>query len=144
MNMNMNIQSPYNKPQSQLFSTTPAPSPNPNTLINLAQSRRTIYNLGNTLPANTTDQDIESLIHAAILNVPSAFNTQSTRLVLLLHAEHQRLWDVVIRAFEEGLVQSGKISQEVWEGQTRKKLLGMKGGVGTVSWPIPLMFELEG
>ncbi|PLB54822.1 Nitroreductase [Aspergillus steynii IBT 23096] len=123
------ISKPSLSASPRLFSTTPN---NSNALISLAQSRRTIYNLGKTLPPSVTDKEIESLVHAAILNVPSAFNTQSTRLVLLLHSEHERLWDVVMRSFEEGLVSSGKVSREIWEGQTRPKLEGMRGGVGTV------------
>ncbi|KAK4870311.1 hypothetical protein LT330_005365 [Penicillium expansum] len=108
----------------------PTPAANmPSTLIDLAKNRRTIYNLSKKSPV--ADSKIEELVNAAILNVPSAFNTQSTRLVVLLHDQHDRLWDIAIEAFE-GLVKAGKIPQELWEKQTLPKLLGFKGAYGTI------------
>ncbi|CAG8288247.1 unnamed protein product [Penicillium nalgiovense] len=101
----------------------------PSTLIDLAKNRRTIYKLGKESPV--PDSKIEELVNAAILHVPSSFNTQSTRLVVLLHDQHDRLWDIAIEAFE-GLVKAGKISQEIWEKQTLPKLLGFKGAYGTI------------
>lgn len=100
-------------PPSQSRSNSTTTQTPTETLKSLAQSRRTIYNLGKSLPPSTTDSDIESLVHAAAQTVPSAFNTQSTRLVLLLHAEHERLWgDVAVRALEEKLVNTGLVSRE--------------------------------
>ncbi|THC92863.1 hypothetical protein EYZ11_007644 [Aspergillus tanneri] len=107
---------------------TPSPTKT-DTFVELAQARRTIYKLGNDSPV--PDSKIEDLVHAAILNVPSAFNTQSTRLLVLLHGEHERLWDVVIQIFE-GLVNSGAVPETTWRNQTLPKLLGIKGGVGTI------------
>lgn len=98
-------------------------------LISLAQNRRTIYQLGKS--SSVSDDKIEELVNQAILHVPSAFNTQSTRLVLLLHDQHDRLWDIAIEAFE-GLVASGRIPKEIWEKQTLPKLNGFKGAYGTV------------
>lgn len=99
------------------------------TLIELAKARRTIYKLGKNSPV--PDSKIEELVNAAILNVPSSFNTQSTRLLVLLHQEHEKLWDIVIETFGE-LVKSGAVPEETWKKQTLPKLQGMKGGVGTV------------
>lgn len=98
-------------------------------LIALAQNRRTIYKLGKKSPV--PDSKIEELVNAAILHVPSSFNTQSTRLVVLLHDQHDRLWDIAIEAFQ-GLVESGKVPKELWEKQTLPKLNGFKGAYGTV------------
>jgi predicted oxidoreductase (fatty acid repression mutant protein) len=98
-------------------------------LISLAQNRRTIYKLGKTSPV--PDSKIEELVNAAILHVPSAFNTQSARLVVLLHDQHERLWDIAIEAFD-GLVASGKVPKEIMEKQTLPKLNGFKGAYGTV------------
>jgi predicted oxidoreductase (fatty acid repression mutant protein) len=98
-------------------------------LINVAQNRRTIYKLGKNSPV--PDAKIEELVNAAILHVPSAFNTQSTRLVVLLHDQHERLWDIAIEAFEV-LVKEGKVPREVMEKQTVPKLNGFKGAYGTV------------
>lgn len=98
-------------------------------LVSLAQSRRTIYKLGKS--SQVPDAKIEELVNSAILHVPSAFNTQSTRLVVLLHDQHERLWDIAIEAFE-GLVASGKVPQEIFDKQTLPKLNGFKGAYGTV------------
>lgn len=100
------------------------------TLIELSKSRRTIYKLSNKSPV--PDSKIEELVNAAIENVPSSFNTQSTRLVVLLHEEHEKLWDVVIEVFG-GLVKAGTIPEDLWKNQTLPKLQGLKAAVGTVS-----------
>lgn len=117
------FQSQFPKPR------TYATKPMADSLISLAQSRRTIYQLGKS--SSVPDAKIEELVNQAILHVPSAFNTQSTRLVLLLHDQHDRLWDIAIEAFE-GLVASGRIPKEIWEKQTLPKLNGFKGAYGTV------------
>lgn len=100
-----------------------------NALVELAKNRRTVYKLGKASPV--PDSQIEDLVNAAITNVPSSFNTQSTRLVVLLHEEHEKLWDIVIDTFGE-LVKTGAVPEEMWKNQTLPKLQGMKGGVGTV------------
>ncbi|KKK13803.1 hypothetical protein ARAM_005671 [Aspergillus rambellii] len=97
--------------------------------IDLARNRRTIYKLGSNSPV--PDAKIKELLHAAIEHVPSAFNTQSTRLVSLLHDDHRKFWDIVIETFA-GLVKSGRIPEELFQKQTRPKLEGMKAGVGTI------------
>lgn len=118
--------------------------PSSNDLITLAQNRRTIYALGKTSPISDLDNKIEELVNAAIHHVPSSFNTQSTRLVVLLHAEHERLWDLIIETFEGGLVKTGKVNEEVWRGQTLSKLEGMRNGIGTVSFPLrPNLLRIE-
>jgi predicted oxidoreductase (fatty acid repression mutant protein) len=59
---------------------------------------------------------------------------------VLLHGQHDSLWDIAIEAFE-GLVKTGKLSQEIWEKQTLPKLLGFKGAYGTVrTFAVPFEF----
>jgi predicted oxidoreductase (fatty acid repression mutant protein) len=102
-------------------------------LISLAQSRRTIYALGKTPPSSASDAQLTSLLHNAIRHIPSSFNTQSTRLILLLHAEHDKLWDIAIEAFGAG-VRDGSIpvDTETWTARTLPKLRGLRGATGTV------------
>jgi uncharacterized protein len=59
-------------------------------LMSAVLARRTFYQLGNksTIPASK----IQELIKDTILHVPSSFNAQSTRIVLLLNNEHRKLW----------------------------------------------------
>lgn len=109
-------------------------TPSPSALMELAQNRRTIYKLGKTSPVS--DSQIEELVNAAIHHVPSSFNTQSTRLIVLLHQEHEKLWDLVIDTFGE-LVKTGAVPEEMWRNHTLPKLQGMKNGVGTVCLAFP-------
>ncbi|RMJ25365.1 nitroreductase [Aspergillus sp. HF37] len=102
-------------------------------LISLAQSRRTIYALGKTPPSSAGDAHLASLLHNAILHIPSSFNTQSTRLILLLHSEHDKLWDIAIETFGAG-VHNGTIpvDTETWTARTLPKLRGLRNATGTV------------
>lgn len=100
------------------------------TFVELAKNRRTHYSLSPESPV--PDSSIEQLVRDAALHVPSSFNVQSARLVLLLHDHHRKLWDLTIGVLE-GLFEAGTIPKEMWEGQTKPKLEGMKNGYGTVS-----------
>ncbi|MCC8142516.1 MAG: nitroreductase family protein [Tannerellaceae bacterium] len=55
--------------------------------------RRSYYRISNTSPL--PESELKELINFAVLHVPSAFNSQSTRLVLLLGEHHTRLWEIV-------------------------------------------------
>ena len=55
--------------------------------------RRTYYSITDKSPV--PDEQIKEIIDFALLNVPSAFNSQSTRVVLLLGEQHRRLWNIV-------------------------------------------------
>lgn len=54
--------------------------------------RRTYYNITNSSPIS--DQEIKGIIEFAVTNVPSAFNSQSTRIVLLLGENHKKFWNI--------------------------------------------------
>lgn len=99
------------------------------TFVELAKARRTIYNITKLSPV--PDSRIEELVHDAILHVPSALNTQSTRLVLLLHREHDKFWDKVISVFK-GLVAKDTVPETLWTGYLKPKIEGLKAGYGTV------------
>lgn len=55
--------------------------------------RRTYYSISNE--SKVSDKEIQEIIDFAVTNVPSAFNSQSTRVVLLLGANHKILWNIV-------------------------------------------------
>ena len=57
--------------------------------------RRSYYALSPESPVE--DAQIEEIVRFAIKHVPSAFNSQSTRAVLLLHEHHEELWKIVKR-----------------------------------------------
>lgn len=56
------------------------------------QNRRTYYTISNK--SLISDQEIEDIVKFAVTNVPSAFNSQSTRVVLLLGENHKKLWNI--------------------------------------------------
>ena len=62
------------------------------------QHRRSYYELTPESPID--DAKIEEIIHFAIRHIPSAFNSQSTRLVLLLHEQHKAFWEIVKRTLQ--------------------------------------------
>lgn len=55
--------------------------------------RRTYYAISNASPIS--DKEIQEIVEYAVLHVPSAFNSQSTRVVLLLGENHLKLWSIV-------------------------------------------------
>jgi len=56
------------------------------------QNRRTYYNISNK--SLISDQEIEDIVKFTVTHVPSAFNSQSTRVVLLLGENHKKLWNI--------------------------------------------------
>jgi predicted oxidoreductase (fatty acid repression mutant protein) len=58
----------------------------------LATTRRTIYHLGKNLPLPA--DAVVNLIKTAIKNSPSAFNSQSSRALILLGQQHEKLWSL--------------------------------------------------
>jgi len=58
--------------------------------------RRSYYRLSAESPV--PDAEIERIAAFALKHTPSAYNSQSTRLVLLLHEHHAALWKIVLRA----------------------------------------------
>ena len=62
------------------------------------QHRRSYYELTPESPID--DAKIEEIIRFAIRHIPSAFNSQSTRLVLLLHEQHKAFWEIVKRTLQ--------------------------------------------
>lgn len=61
----------------------------------LFERRRSYYAL--TAGSPVTDARIGEIVRFTLRNTPSAFNSQSTRLVLLLHEHHAALWRIVKR-----------------------------------------------
>lgn len=63
------------------------------------ENRRSYYSITNQSPIS--DKEIEDIIHFAVTHVPSSFNSQSTRVVLLLGDNHRKLWDIVKSTLEK-------------------------------------------
>lgn len=92
-------------------------------LCELFAKRRSIYNLGNKqiLP----EDKITEIITNALKFCPSAFNSQSARIVVLYGEYYQKLWDIV-------LTELSKIVPEDKMGQTITKIKTFTTGLGTI------------
>lgn len=56
------------------------------------KQRRTYYSLSKGQA--TSDERIEEIVGEAVKHVPSPFNSQSARVVILIGEQHDRLWDM--------------------------------------------------
>lgn len=88
-----------------------------------AQQRRSIYQLNNHLPISA--QQVADIVEHAVLHTPSAFHSQSARLVLLFGAEHHKLWDIASAELQK-IVPADRFEA------TRAKLQSFRAGAGTV------------
>ncbi len=88
------------------------------------KNRRTYYNISNQ--SLISDQEIEEIVQFALTYVPSAFNSQSTRMVLLLGENHSKLWNIVKEALR-------KVTPEKNFPATEEKIkTSFAAGYGTV------------
>ena len=63
------------------------------------QKRRSIYALESKIPIS--DDELKNIIFQSVKHVPSAFNSQSSRLLLLTKDNHIKLWkDITIKALK--------------------------------------------
>lgn len=93
--------------------------------------RRTIYALSDE-PLSLSDEDIVELVEKSIALTPSAFNSQSTRAVVLLGKQHKKLWN------EFAAKPLRAIVGESYDSTTGPKIAGFAAAYGTV-----LFFEDE-
>jgi predicted oxidoreductase (fatty acid repression mutant protein) len=90
--------------------------------LSLIQSRRSIYPLNKTLPIPAAR--IQTIISELLQHVPSSFNSQSNRAVVLFGAEHDRFWDItsdILKAI---------VPADAWEA-TGNKMAMFKAAGGT-------------
>lgn len=85
--------------------------------------RRSYY--GISKEAVASDDRIKEIIEHAVKHTPSAFNSQSARIVLLLGKEHDKLWDITMEALRK-VVPADNFSS------TEDKINSFKNGYGTV------------
>ena len=94
------------------------------TFLEAIEHRRSCYSLSATNPVS--ESDIISAIDRIILSTPSAYNSQSTRLVVLFGSHHTQLWEIVKNALEEF------VSPEAFTGVKEKIDSSFAAGCGTV------------
>jgi len=85
--------------------------------------RRSFY--GISKEAVISDDKINEVIEHAVKHTPSAFNSQSTRVVLLLGKHHDKLWDFAKEALRK-IIPADQFSA------TEDKINSFQNGYGTV------------
>ena len=94
------------------------------TLQTIAETRRSIYMLNDQLPVSK--DEVVKLVEHAVLHTPSAFNSQSSRLVVLFGEDHQKLWQIT-----EDLLRAMVNDDEKFKS-TADKMAMFKAGAGTI------------
>ncbi|WP_020615063.1 nitroreductase family protein [Paenibacillus daejeonensis] len=91
--------------------------------LEAVKSRRSIYGISKEQVG--TDNELKHLIEEALLHTPSAFNSQSARIVLLLGEQHDKLWEITTETLR-AVVPADQFSS------TEEKMGAFKAGYGTV------------
>lgn len=92
--------------------------------LQLYKKRRTQYALGSQLPIDR--QEVENLIKQVIREAPSAFNSQSSRALILFGQEHQKLWNEVVKETLRPLTPAEQFVN------TEQKMASFAAGAGTI------------
>jgi uncharacterized protein len=87
-------------------------------------SRRSVYALGSG--SQVSREEILNIVNTAVDYVPTAFNSQSSRAVILMGQAHIRLWEIVEEALKK-VVPNGVLGEK-----TKAKLNGFAAGEGTI------------
>ena len=85
--------------------------------------RHTFYGIDKEAVAS--DERIKEVIEHAVKHTPSAFNSQSARVALLLEKHHDKLWDITKEALRK-VVPADQFSS------TEDKINSFRNGYGTV------------
>lgn len=88
------------------------------------QNRRSFYVLNKESPI--PNSRIQEIIEHALLHVPSSFNSQPVRIVLLLGAEHTKLWGTIVKDALRAVVPAENFPT------TEQKIEGFNAAYGTV------------
>ena len=94
-----------------------------NTLIEAIEKRRTQYALGRNI--TQAQEEITALIEEAIKLSPSAFNSQSSRAVILFDQQSEKFWHIVMNELRIR-VPADKFAP------TEAKIKSFAAGVGTI------------
>lgn len=95
-----------------------------NQFLDLITKRRTIYAIGKNI--EQSPERLTDLIQTAIKQSPSAFNSQSSRAVILFNTEHEKFWGIVADKLKS------YAKDEASAAKTTSKMASFAAGVGTV------------
>lgn len=94
------------------------------TFLEAISQRRSNYLLDNISPVATTQ--ILDTIDTVLSVVPSPFNVQSARIVVLFDEQHIALWDIVEQALKS------RIPADIFERSRQKLHRSFRAGFGTI------------
>lgn len=89
------------------------------------KDRRSFYQLKNTSPIS--DEEIQSIIEHVLLYAPSAFHSQSARIVLLLGDNHTKMWEMT-----KAELKKVSKSEEAFKATEEKVNTSFASGYGTI------------
>ncbi len=87
------------------------------------QARRTYYGIGKDTVVS--DERIAEIVTDAVKYTPSAFNSQSARVVLLIGEQHDKFWNITMESLK-------RIVPENAFQSTEEKINSFKSGYGTI------------
>jgi len=91
--------------------------------VELVEKRRSVYSLGTD--SQYTKNEIENRIREVVKQVPTAFNSQTTRVVVLFDEASNKFWDHIY-----------DVQKDILEGGMKDWMSGVvngaKNGIGTV------------
>ena len=92
-------------------------------LLEAIQQRRSYYSITNK--STLEDAQLIKIIEEVVKHVPSSFHNQSQKVVVLLHEQHNKLWDITREELR-------KIVPEDKFATTEAKIKGFEAGYGTI------------
>lgn len=95
--------------------------------LDTVKGRRSVYALEKKSPIS--DARLEEIVKDTVLHTPSAFNSQTTRVVVLLKDDHDKFWE-----FVKAAIKAIVPAEQFANSETR--LNGFKAGYGTASFCI--------
>lgn len=94
-----------------------------NTFLKSIQNRRSIYNISNASALSVAQ--LQELVETAVTHVPSAFNSQTSRVILLTGKSHKKLWDIALNTLKT-VVPAANFKP------TQEKIASFAAGYGTI------------
>ncbi len=93
------------------------------TLLDLVQKRRSCYALTDKIPLSQAQ--LVNLVEQAVKHAPSAFNSQSSRVLVLLENKHHAFWQLTSEALQK------IVPPEAWAA-TQAKIDSFDKAYGTI------------
>ncbi len=91
--------------------------------LEAVEKRRSYYGISSE--STISDEKIKQIVEHSVKHCPSAFNSQTARVVILLKEEHKKLWDITKDSLK-------KIVPEASFSETEEKINSFKNGYGTI------------